>query len=219
MRTSHISLMICSGLLMACTATLVPGTAAPQTSGTPGPAVPAASPDGLSRLAEGVFAYIVSPASDLEANAGVIQLESGILLYDSRYTPEAGEDLEEQIRQATSRSVRYIVNSHFHADHTHGNQAFAAVRQRIASTNTRRDMLQKDLPELNRARAMAQLLVDRLTKEVAKEADPARRESLRAQLSVRQAFLRRMSALEIMAPLMTVAPATPWSRNSSTRAS
>ncbi len=204
MRTHNYPFQACSMLLLICLPACVLGTAAPQASAMPGSAISPASPAGLSRLAEGVFACIVSPASDLEANAGVIQLESGVLLFDSRYTPEAGRALEEQIRQATSLPVRYLVNSHFHPDHTHGNQAFTTVRQGIVSTQTRRDMLQKDLPELNRARATAEAMVERLNKEISRELDSGRRESLRTQLQIRQTFLRRVSALQIIAPSMTL---------------
>jgi len=65
-------------------------------------------------------------------------------------------------------------------------------------------MLQKDLPALNRVQAIALGQVEQLSKEIAQELDPRKQEALRAQLGERQAFLRRMSALKIQPPVMTL---------------
>lgn len=164
----------------------------------------AATQSELSKLADGVFAQIVSPDSDFVSNSGIIVLDSGVLLFDTHFTPEAGEILLERIKAVTPRPVRYIVNSHFHPDHTHGNQAFPAARQIIGSTNTRRDMLQKDLPDMNQTQTIAQRRVEELSKELAQEPEPKKQELLRAQLNSLQAFMRRMSALKVLAPVMTL---------------
>jgi glyoxylase-like metal-dependent hydrolase (beta-lactamase superfamily II) len=157
----------------------------------------------LSKLAEGVFAQIVSADGDAVSNSGVVVLDSGVLIFDTHYTLEAGEALLEKVTAASARPVRYIVNSHFHADHTHGNQAFPSVRQIIGSTNTRRDMLAKDLAALNQTQAIVQSQVEQLSKELTSEHDARAQAALRAQLNERQAFMRRMSSIRILAPVMT----------------
>jgi len=162
------------------------------------------SPGNLSRLAEGVFVQIVSPDSDAVSNSGVVVLDSGVLIFDTHFTPEAGEALLEKLRAVTVRPVRYLVNSHFHPDHTHGNQAFAGVRQIIGSSNTRRDMLQKDLPNLNRMQWIAQSQVEQLSRDLSREQDAKKQEALRDQLSSRQVFMRRLASLKILAPGMTI---------------
>jgi cyclase len=171
----------------------------------PSASLPAApvSQANLSKLAEGVFAQIVSADSDAVSNSCVVVLDSGVLIFDTHFTPEAGEALLEKIKTVTARPVRYLVNSHFHPDHTHGNQAFTMVRQIIGSSNTRRDMLQKDLPSLNRMQLIAQSQVEQLSKDLGQEPDAKKQEALRGQLSSRQAFMRRTAALKILAPWMT----------------
>ena len=161
------------------------------------------TPGDLSKLAEGVFAQIVSADGDAVSNSGVIILDSGVLVFDTHYTMEAGEALLEKITAISAKPVRYIVNSHFHPDHTHGNQAFQTVRQIIGSTNTRRDMLAKDLPALNQTQAIVQSHVEQLSKDLSTEHDARAQAALRAQLNERQAFMRRMSAIRILAPYMT----------------
>jgi glyoxylase-like metal-dependent hydrolase (beta-lactamase superfamily II) len=174
-----------------------------QRSALPSSAAPV-SPGNLSKLAEGVFAQIASPDSDAVSNSGVVVLDSGVLIFDTHFTPEAGEALLEKVKTVTARPVRYIVNSHFHPDHTHGNQAFTTARHIIGSSNTRRDMLQKDLPNLNRMQLIAQSQVEQLSRDLSQEPDAKKQEALRDQLSSRQAFMRRMGTLKILAPGMTL---------------
>lgn len=166
------------------------------------PAQPALPAD-MSKLADGVYVQVVSPDGDAVSNSGIIVLESGVLLFDSHFTPEAGEALQEKIKAVTPRPVRYIVNSHFHSDHTHGNQSFPTVRQIIGSTDTRRDMLQRDLASLNQAQMIAQKQVEQLSKEMHAETDKRRLDELRAQMNQRTAFMQRMSLLRILAPGIT----------------
>ncbi len=171
----------------------------------PIPATPSAAlPADLNRLAEGVFAQVVSPDGEAVSNSGIIILDSGVLVFDTHFTPEAGDALLEKVKTLTSRPVRYIINSHFHSDHTHGNQAFAAARQILGSTNTRRDMLQKDMATLNQMRTLAQNQVEQLSKDIRMEQEAKTQEALRVQLNQRMAFMRRMSALKILAPGMTI---------------
>lgn len=180
------------------------GTAmARQRPSAPLPAAPVSQAN-LGKLAEGVFAQIVSPDSDAVSNSCVVVLDSGVLVFDTHFTPETGEALLEKVKAVTARPVRYIVNSHFHPDHTHGNQAFTTVRQIIGSSNTRRDMLQRDLPSLNRMQLIAQSQVEQLSKDLGKELDAKKQEGLRGQLGSRQAFMRRMAAVKILAPWMTL---------------
>jgi glyoxylase-like metal-dependent hydrolase (beta-lactamase superfamily II) len=165
---------------------------------------PVAPPGELTRLAEGVYARVVSPDSDAVSNAGVVVLESGVLVFDTHFTLEGAEALLDRIRAAISFPIRYIVNSHFHADHTHGNQAFPGARLILGSTNTRRDMLQKDLPALNQMQTIAQSRVEQLSRELGQETDPRLREGLRQQLNGHQAFMRRLATVRILAPEMTL---------------
>jgi cyclase len=176
---------------------------AQQKPSTP-PAPPAPAQGDLSKLADGVYAQIVIPDGDAVSNSGIVVLDSGVLVFDTHFTPEAGDALLEKIKAVTPRPVRYVVNSHFHSDHTHGNQSFAAARLIIAGTNARRDMLQKDLATLNQMQVLAQGQVEQLSKEIRQEQDARAQEALRAQLNQRLAFMRRMSALKILVPGMTI---------------
>ena len=50
--------------------------------------------------------------------------EFDTLVVDSHVTPAASRALLESIPAVTDKPVRYLVNSHYHFDHAHGNQSF-----------------------------------------------------------------------------------------------
>jgi cyclase len=165
------------------------------------------SPDEASetaKLAEGVYARIVRPDGPAVSNAGFIVLENGVLVYDTHATPEAGQTLLSAIAAVTAKPVRYIVNSHFHPDHTHGNQAFGASALVVGGTNARRDILQKDVPAMNRSLNIAQSQLARMRRELVRERDRDQQASLRNQIRQRQEFVDRMSKIKVIPPILTL---------------
>ena len=157
----------------------------------------------LMKLADGIYARIVDPDSNAVGNAGVIVLEHGVLVFDTHFTPEAGQVLRKDIESVTTKPVLFLVNSHYHPDHTHGNQAFQGVPYSICSYNTRRDILQRDLPAFNRTVGVAEAQIVKMQKDLLQEKDASRRESVRAQIAVRQQLLGRITRLKILAPYIT----------------
>jgi cyclase len=159
----------------------------------------------LTKLAEGVYAQVVSPDGNAVSNSGIVVLEHSVLVFDTHFTPEAGQALLSKIRAVTPKPVRYVINSHYHPDHTHGNQVFTGPVQIIGSSNARRDILQKDLPAFNRSLAAVQTQLDAMRKELtAPGADVAGQEQLRRQIATRQELLERVSRLKIIPPVVTL---------------
>ena len=156
----------------------------------------------VTKLAEGVYVRVVRPDGPAVSNAGFIVLENEVLVYDTHATPEAGQALLSAIGAVTSKPVRYIVNSHFHPDHTHGNQVFGAPTLILSSTNARRDVLQKDVPAMNRSLEVAQGQLARLRRELQRDRD--RQASLRDQIRQRQEFVDRMSKIKVLPPILTL---------------
>jgi cyclase len=168
-----------------------------------GSAVQAKDGVDLSKLAENVYAQVVSPDSDAVSNSGVVILDHSVLVIDTHFTPEAGLNLLNAIRSLTPKPVRFVVNTHAHADHTHGNQVFGDA-QIIGSSASRRDVLQMDLPSLNRTLAVTQTQLDKLRSEVSKGKNPTQVQLLRDQIRSREAYLQTMTRLKIKAPFITL---------------
>jgi cyclase len=130
-------------------------------------------------------------------------LDHSVLVFDTHFTPEAGQALLASIRSVTAKPVLYVVNSHAHADHTHGNQAFPDA-QLIGGSAARRDVLESDLPSLNRSLRIAQTQIEKLRQEMNKEKDPAQAKRLREQIKSREDYVQSMSRLKILAPVITI---------------
>jgi cyclase len=157
------------------------------------------------KLAEGVYAQITR-ADDESAvsNSGFVILEKSVLVFDTHYTPEAGQALLAKIRSITPKPVRFIVNSHYHADHTHGNQAFPGSCQIIGTTAARRDVLQKDAAALKRALNASQEQIEKLNKEISDSSDAAAKARATAQIRARQQLVDSISRMKVLSPVVTV---------------
>ncbi|MGD2084394.1 MAG: MBL fold metallo-hydrolase [Chromatiales bacterium] len=59
------------------------------------------------------------------SNAGFVITDDGVVVFDTLGTPALGWRLLQAIRERTDKPVRYVVISHYHADHIYGLQAFA----------------------------------------------------------------------------------------------
>jgi cyclase len=92
---------------------------------------PAAAQDGssgklpfvLKQLGPGVYAAIDGPEHKSGSNAGFVIGDDGVLVVDSFFNLDAARALVAEIHRLTPRPIRYVVNTHYHADHTGGDQA------------------------------------------------------------------------------------------------
>jgi len=76
----------------------------------------------LKQLGPGVYAAIDGPKHEAGSNAGFVIGDDGVLVVDALFTPEAAKALVGEIRRITDKPIRYVVNTHYHADHTGGDQ-------------------------------------------------------------------------------------------------
>jgi glyoxylase-like metal-dependent hydrolase (beta-lactamase superfamily II) len=76
----------------------------------------------LKQLAPGVYAAIDGPEHKAGSNAGFVIGDGGVLVVDALFTPDAARALVAEIRRLTPKPIRYVVNTHYHADHTGGDQ-------------------------------------------------------------------------------------------------
>lgn len=98
----------------------------------------------MVKVADGVFAFIDHDATRefVFGNSVVVIGDDGVLVFDSNQLPSLARRVLGEIRRLTDKPVRYVVNSHWHWDHTMGNQvyrdAFPQV-EIIAHAETRRE--------------------------------------------------------------------------------
>src|SRR5258708_1958339 len=80
----------------------------------------------LIKVADGVYAAIAKPGGLASGNAGFVIGDDGVLIFDTFSTPAAMEKLIGEIQALTKLPIKFAVNSHYHLDHTGGNQVLAA---------------------------------------------------------------------------------------------
>jgi cyclase len=93
------------------------GRAFAQTPPSPG------LPFALTEVGPGVYAAIDGPEHKAGSNAGFVIGDDGVLVIDAFFTQEAARALVAEIHRLTPKPIRYVVNTHYHADHTGGDQA------------------------------------------------------------------------------------------------
>ena len=98
----------------------------------------------LNEIANGVFAVLAPAGHPGEANAGFIVMNDAVLVIDTHMVPEAARELVAKIETITPLPVRYVINTHWHPDHTHGNASYVAAFGSdtifISHTTTRADI-------------------------------------------------------------------------------
>jgi cyclase len=79
----------------------------------------------LIKVADGVYAAIAKPGG-FSGNAGFVIGDEGVLIFDTFFNPAALEELISEIQALTKLPIKFAVNSHYHLDHTGGNQVLVA---------------------------------------------------------------------------------------------
>src|SRR5688572_8475943 len=101
----------------------------------------------IQELAKGVWAAIHNDQYGRAiCNAGIVDLGDKTLIFDPFMTPSAAQQLKETAERLTGKPVTIVVNSHYHNDHTRGNQVFAPFAT-IISTNYTRNRIAEVAPE------------------------------------------------------------------------
>jgi cyclase len=80
----------------------------------------------LVKVADGIYAAIAKPGGLASGNAGFVVGDGGVLIVDTFFTPTAVEELISEIGTQTKQPIKYAVNTHYHLDHTGGNQILSA---------------------------------------------------------------------------------------------
>ena len=167
-------------------------------------------------VADGVYAAIGKGTAPMAigSNAAIIVNENGVVVVDSHYTPSAARALLAEIKQLTDKPVRYVVNTHWHNDHTQGNQAYFNVfpggAEFISSHLTREDIEKKAIPSVKQSLETLPQDIARAEQQLAAGKGPdgqpltdEQKTQRRAQLDRQKAYLEELRDLQITLPTLT----------------
>ena len=160
----------------------------------------------VTKVADGVYAAIGKNGAF--ANSAVVVNQDDVLVVDGSMRPSWARDLVLQIKRITDKPVRYVVNTHWHPDHTQGNQAyveaFGPSVEFIAQRYTDEDITGKELPYIQQTitdlpgqiAKMEKTLADGKDAEGKPLADGARA-ALEKQLADQKAYLGELQQVRI----------------------
>lgn len=138
----------------------------------------------LVKVADGVYAAIAKTGGLASGNAGFVVGDNGVLVFDTFFTPQAMEDLLTVIESEAKKPVKFAVNSHYHLDHTGGNQLLTArgipiiAHDRLVEWQTTKN--RRFLPAIEELQKRKADLTKQLNETAADQAD--RRNQLQRQL-------------------------------------
>ena len=159
----------------------------------------------FEKVVDGVFYATASGTMTVGSNTPVIVTDDEALVIDSEITPAAARALVADLKAVTNKPVRYVVDSHYHYDHAHGNQVFSRDAQVIGHDNTRRRMLGNVLEQFTYLRSVQQVptQVEALKERIAKETDAQQKATLERQVANSVAYLEQVKETVVTPPNLT----------------
>ena len=128
----------------------------------------------LEKAAEGIYFAQARPQAMINCNAAIFVGAKEVVVVDAHSKPSAATSLLGQIkREITDKPVRYVINTHFHWDHTQGNHAYRVAEPKIdfiASAATKQLMIDLAQARLKASLDQAPKQVDDLRARAAKSA-------------------------------------------------
>ena len=79
----------------------------------------------IKKIGDGVYAAISPDGSKAGSNASFIVGTTGVAVVDTFIAVDPAKELLAEIRKITNLPIRYVINTHYHLDHTGGNAVFA----------------------------------------------------------------------------------------------
>jgi cyclase len=161
----------------------------------------------FNKVAEGVYHAVGTGALTVIGNGAVIVNDDDVVIVDDHVSPAAAWVLLEEVKRLTPKPVRYVINTHFHFDHAHGNQIFGPDVNIIGHEFTREMLaggkpLQMPLYKGYLDGMPAQIAGMRQRLEA--EKDPAARARLQTQLSSAENNLASQKELKLVPPNVTL---------------
>ncbi len=79
----------------------------------------------IVKVADGVHAALQpKPLRFNDSNSTILINDRDVIVIDTQAKPSTARDLIRRIRKMTKKPVRFVINTHWHGDHTLGNQAY-----------------------------------------------------------------------------------------------
>jgi cyclase len=102
----------------------------------------------VKKIGDGVYAAASPDRSKGGSNSGFVVGSDSVLVVDTFVDLTPARELLAEIRKVTDLPVRFVVNTHYHLDHTGGNKVFAEAGATIMAHRNVRTWTRTEKPEL-----------------------------------------------------------------------
>ena len=93
--------------------------------------------------------YTMIDTDGEDSNTTFIITTEGVIIIDTRPTPTEARKVLKEIRKLTDLPIVYTINTHYHGDHTFGNQIFKSSKSIIAHKNVRDTLIKSGQDHLS----------------------------------------------------------------------
>lgn len=158
----------------------------------------------FQKVADGIYYATASGTMNVGANSPIILTANDALIVDSSITPAAGRALAQDLKAITDKPVRSVVDSHYHYDHSFGNQVFDRDALVIGHQNTliRMPGSMEQFTYLSSVRPVPER-VAALKDRLANESDPQQKAALERQIASALAYLEQVKETRVTVPNLT----------------
>src|SRR5437879_6921581 len=162
----------------------------------------------FEKITDGVYYATANGAMITGSNDVVIVNDDDVTLVDAGVTPAVSRALVQDVKLLSDKPVRWVVNTHFHYDHTDGNSVFGPEVQIIGHEYVRQAILNLDVlhrEPFKTAQANLPGQIESLKKQVSTEKDAQQRATLQQQLAATEAEQKQFAEIKPTPPTMTYA--------------
>jgi cyclase len=158
-------------------------------------------------VANGIYFAQARPQAMLNCNAAIFVRSKDVVVVDTHSKPSAAASLLAQMkRDVTPKPVRYVINTHFHWDHTQGSHAYGATGEKIdfiASAATKESMQRLSVERMKASVGLAPQRIDALREEAARSTSAAEKAFCADQIRQLKAYQTELANYTPELPTIT----------------
>lgn len=161
----------------------------------------------FNKIQEGVYHAVGTGSLVVMSNAAIIEGDRDVLVVDSHVSPGGAWALREELKAITPKPIRWVVNSHYHFDHSHGNQIYGPEVEIIGHDFARAQILAGksiDSPALQFFVGGVPAAIKGLEGRLAAAKDDKERATIEEQLAIQRNHLEGTNAVKPTPPTMTL---------------
>jgi cyclase len=159
----------------------------------------------FQKVADGIYYATSSGTMNVGANSPIILTDSEAIVIDSEITPAAARALVTDLKAITDKPIRYVIDSHYHYDHAHGNQVFNASAQVIGHDNTYKRLLTNVMEQYTYLSSVQGIpsRVETLRQRIGQEKDAQQKATMERQVASSLAYLEQVKEIKVTPPNLT----------------